>query len=69
MVYRVTHSPPTCEVCGSNPEPYGGKLVFAHQFPAVYSAESIPIVLYWFLLSLKLTIVIYSIQCTEKKQR
>ena len=35
----VTHSPPTSEVCGSNPAPYVGKLVVAYQWSAVYSTE------------------------------
>ena len=26
----VTHLPPICEFCGSNPRPSGGKLVVAH---------------------------------------
>ena len=35
----VTHSPPTSEVGGSNPESYVGKLVVAYQWSAVYSRE------------------------------
>ena len=33
----VTHSPPTSEVGGSNPEPYVGKMVVSYQWSAVYS--------------------------------
>ena len=36
----VTHSPPTSEVSGSNPEPYVGKLVVSYQWSAVYSTET-----------------------------
>ena len=36
----VTHSPPTSEVGGSNPEPYVRKLVVAYRWSAVYSAEA-----------------------------
>ena len=35
----VAHSPPTSEVCGSNPRPYVGKLLVAFQWLAVYSTE------------------------------
>ena len=38
----VTHSPPTCEVCGSNPEHYVGKMVVSYQWSAVYSTEPWP---------------------------
>ena len=33
----ATHSPPTPEVCSSNPEPYAGKMVVSYQWPAIYS--------------------------------
>ena len=35
----VTHSPPTSEVGGSNPEPYMKKMVVSYQLLAVYSTE------------------------------
>ena len=35
----VTHSPPTSEVGGSNPGPYGGKMVVTCRWLAVYSTE------------------------------
>ena len=35
----VTHSPPTSEVCSSNPRPYVGKLVVAYRMSAIYSTE------------------------------
>ena len=35
----VTHSPPTSEVGGSNPELYVGKMVVSYQWSAVYSTE------------------------------
>ena len=35
----VTHSPPTSEVGGSNPEPYVAKMVVPYQCSAVYSTE------------------------------
>ena len=35
----VTHSPPTSEVCGSNPRPYVGKLVDVYRWSADYSTE------------------------------
>ena len=35
----VTHSPPTSEVCGSNPGPNVGKLKIAFRWSAVYSTE------------------------------
>ena len=35
----VTHSPLTSEVGGSNPRPYGGKLVVAYRWSSVYSTE------------------------------
>ena len=36
----VTQSPPSSEVCGSNPRPYVGKLEVAYQWLAVYSTKS-----------------------------
>ena len=39
VVVVVTHSSSTCEVGGSNPEPYVGKLVVACPWSAVYSTE------------------------------
>ena len=35
----VTHSPPTPEVCRSNPRPYVGKLVVADHWSAAYGTE------------------------------
>ena len=35
----VTHSPPTSEAGGSNPEPRVGKLVVSSRWLAVYSTE------------------------------
>ena len=35
----VIHSPPTFEVCCSNPGPYVGMLVVVYQWSAVYSTE------------------------------
>ena len=35
----VTHSPPTSEVGGSNPEPQVGKMVVFDQWLVVYSTE------------------------------
>ena len=36
----ITHSPPTSEVGGSNPEPYVGKMLVSYRWLAVYSTES-----------------------------
>ena len=36
----VTHSPPTSEVRGSNPEPYVGKVVASYRWSAVYTTET-----------------------------
>ena len=35
----VTHSPPTSEIGGSNPEPSVGKMVVSYLWSAVYSTE------------------------------
>ena len=35
----VTHSPPACEVCSSNPRSYVGKLAVPYRWCAVYSTE------------------------------
>ena len=39
-VALVTHLPSTCEVGGSNPRPYMGKMVVSYHLSVVYSTEN-----------------------------
>ena len=55
----ITHLPPiSSQLFQPQTRPYVEKYVFAYRCLAVYSAESLPTSIYWFPLSLKLSIMI-----------
>ena len=64
-----THSPPTSDVSGSNPEPYVDKLVVAYLWLAVYSTEPWPTVCTGFLFPQNYPSLhdLYSVESDKKR--